>query len=102
VGRASQAEVVRPEGHFHIVEHPLRHIAIFDKMLGRFFDGQVDRGVVVGGGDNQVSIGDNAPLIGKIVMDQGATWGLDDANPLSGAGCRLVPGVLAGDLRVSR
>ena len=101
MGGAGQAEVVGAEGHLHVVEHGRRHITILDEMLGRLFHRQIDRGVVVGGGHDQVGVGDNALVIGAVVVDEGTARCLDDAHALARTGGRLVPGVLAGDLGIT-
>jgi hypothetical protein len=69
-------------------------------MPGRLAYREVDRPLVVGGGDDDVGIGDDTFVIGIVVMDKGAAWRLDDADPLSGDLTQRAAGIVAGDLRI--
>ena len=56
------------------------HIAIFYETRRRFVRGHLDRRVVVGGANDEIHFGNNAPFIGPVMMRERAARRFDDAN----------------------
>ena len=61
---------------------PSRDLALVDQPLGRLLDRHADRGVVVGRAHDQVDLGQDAPLVGRVVVGERAARGLDAADAL--------------------
>ena len=79
VRSAGHTGVVRPKRHLHHVEFSLVHVAAGDDGPGGVADGEVDAGVVLRRRDDEVHLGNDAVLVGMVVVDEVAARGLDDA-----------------------
>lgn len=64
---ATKKRVVSPEGHFNAIQQPIGDDdTILDKRLGCLVDRHGDRGVIIGGADDEVDPGQDGLLIGPM------------------------------------
>lgn len=82
---AAEARVIGAESHLDDVQEPVGDVTLLDEVHGRLFHREVDGGVVVGRPDDQVGLLDDTPLVGLVMMIQGAPGRLDDADALVGS-----------------
>ena len=82
VSGTGQAGVVSPHRDFNLIQQRFgQFLAVqiaFRHLANRF----IHRLVVVGGGDNQVGLLDQAILVHPVMVEQGAAWRFDHADPL--------------------
>ena len=57
--------------------------AFLDQALSGFLDRHADRGIVIGGADDQVDLGQTTALVGLVMVGEGAARRFDDPNALS-------------------
>ena len=69
---AAQSRVVGAYGHFHLVQDSLVIDACLDKLFGSLVHREVDRGVIVGGADDEVDVGDQPLIVAGVVVNQRA------------------------------
>ena len=80
--RACEANIIWPVGHLDHVDESFVDDAALDEALRGPYHRYVDRTHVVGGRDDEVSIGDDALVVGLVVMNKCAVDRLDDADAL--------------------
>lgn len=89
MGRAAKARIVGLERPLHHVEQALCHLPILDQAGRCFVRGHLDPRVVVGGADNEIRFGHDAPFIGPVMMRESAARRFDKAGPLGRNPSRL-------------
>ena len=80
MGGAPKAWIVGAKRHLDHVEQTLIHIAIFNETRCSFMCGHLNWRVVVGGANDEINFGHNAPFIGPVVMRERAARCFDDAD----------------------
>ena len=80
----AQAWIISPDGDFYGIEHAFLDRSLTrDHVVSNFANGLVHWLVVVGSRDDQIAHGDQVLLIHLIMMKQGASGGLQQANTLA-------------------
>ena len=80
MGGAGQAGVVGADGDFDVVEQGFGQFLAVQVVGGHLANGGVHDLVVIGGGDDEVGLGDQAVGVGLVVVEEGAARGLDHAD----------------------
>ena len=84
MGGATKAKIVGAISHFDMVENRLVDLTVFYEMACRLANRQIDRPLVVGCGNDDIGIGNNALTVGIIMMDEGTAGRLDNPDPFAG------------------
>src|SRR5450756_1746328 len=99
---AAEAGVVGTERHLDHVQRTLTDLgAALDQAFGGLLQGHRDGGVVVGGADDEVDVGDHALLVGLVVVVERAARRLDHTDALAHDARGDVAHVGVDDLGVS-
>ena len=96
-----KAWIIGTKSHLHHVKQTFIHDAVFDETRRRLVRGHLDRGIVVGGANDEIHFGYKSPLIGPVMMRERAARRLNDADPLRWNLSRLRVNIRRSDLRVS-
>ena len=99
VGGTTQAGVKSAHDGFHAVQHPFRKLLAIYEMLRHLQNAAIERQIVMPGGDDEIGPDHQPIFIHLVVVDQGAAWGLCDADALRIINPGKSPDVLGKDIR---